>query len=140
PKRKNSHLQFPTGPPHRSPHWPHAAQPGRGDGRRHRGRHRRLPHVLQCRGAPATAGAGMSAPTVAELIRRTAERLAAPELVSEDPVMEARELIAHALGMLPRDLPRKHDDVLDARSHDAFLGLLSRRLPPQPTGSLGGDY
>ena len=65
----------------------------------------------------------MSMPTVGELVRRTAERLAAPELVSQDPQMEARELIAHALGVAPRDLPRKHDDVLDSRTHDAFLGL-----------------
>jgi release factor glutamine methyltransferase len=80
----------------------------------------------------------MSAPTVAELIRRTADRLAAPELVSEDPEMEARELIAHALGLLPRELPRKEADVLDARTHDAFLGLLSRRLLPEPTGYIVG--
>ena len=80
----------------------------------------------------------MSAPTVAELIRRTAARLAAPELVSEDPAMEARELIAHALGVLPRDLPRKHDDVLDARTHDVFLGLLARRLALEPTGYIVG--
>jgi len=31
----------------------------------------------------------------AELLRQTAARLAAPELVSEDPRSEARELLAH---------------------------------------------
>jgi release factor glutamine methyltransferase len=80
----------------------------------------------------------MSAPTVGELIRRTADRLAAPELVSEDPLMEARELVAHALGVVPRDLARKHDDVLDARTHDVFLSLLSRRLALEPTGYIVG--
>jgi release factor glutamine methyltransferase len=76
--------------------------------------------------------------TVAELIRRTAERLAAPELVSEDAQMEARELIAHALEVLPKDLPARASEVLDARTHDVFLGLLARRLAPEPTGYIVG--
>ena len=33
--------------------------------------------------------------TVGELLQHTAARLAAPELLSEDPVQEARELVAH---------------------------------------------
>ena len=44
--------------------------------------------------------------TVGELLQHTAARLAAPELLSEDPVQEARELVAHALGVFLRTFPR----------------------------------
>jgi release factor glutamine methyltransferase len=80
----------------------------------------------------------MTLPTVGELVRHTRDRLAAPELVSEDPLMEARELLAHALGVLPRELEARSAQRLDARTHDAFLGLLARRLAPEPTGYIVG--
>jgi HemK-like putative methylase len=73
---------------------------------------------------------------VHELIERTAARLAAPELLSEDPRHEARELIAHALGLEPRQLDEKAPIL--AHGHDAFLELLSRRLSNEPTGYIVG--
>jgi hypothetical protein len=73
---------------------------------------------------------------VHELIERTAARLAAPELLSEDPRHEALELIAHALGLEPRQLDEKSPIL--AHGHDAFLELLSRRLSNEPTGYIVG--
>lgn len=80
----------------------------------------------------------MNARTVGELIHRTRDRLSAPELVSEDPAMEARELVAHALGVLPRELEARLAQPIDARTHDLFLSLLERRLRPEPTGYIVG--
>lgn len=80
----------------------------------------------------------MTPPTIGELVRHTRDRLAAPELLSEDPQMEARELVAFALGVLPEELEARASRRLDARTHDAFLGLLARRLAPEPTGYIVG--
>jgi release factor glutamine methyltransferase len=76
--------------------------------------------------------------TVAELVQHTAARLAAPELLSEDPEQEARELVAHALGALPGELPRRAGDPVDVRDHGEFMRLLSRRLNAEPTGYIVG--
>jgi release factor glutamine methyltransferase len=77
-------------------------------------------------------------PTVAELIDAATERMRAPELLSEDPSQEARELVAHALGALPAELARRASERLDARSHGEFLRILQRRLALEPTGYIVG--
>lgn len=80
----------------------------------------------------------MTPRTVEELLHRTAERLAAPELVSEDPQQEARELVAHALGTVPAGLRGRLHDALDPQLHGEFMRLLSRRLGSEPTGYIVG--
>ena len=74
--------------------------------------------------------------TVAELLEKTAQRLAAPELLSEDPRTEARELLAHAFGTVPARL--RPADLVGARAHGEFLELLARRLGDEPTGYIVG--
>ena len=74
--------------------------------------------------------------TVAELLQHTAQRLAAPELVSEDPQQEAREMLAHALGTLPARL--REATLVDSHAHGEFLRLLERRLASEPTGYIVG--
>lgn len=76
--------------------------------------------------------------TVGELLHRTAARLSAPELLSEDPQQEARELVAHTLGVPPAELPRQVDTAVDAVQHGEFMRLLSRRLNAEPTGYIVG--
>src|SRR5437868_5034480 len=76
--------------------------------------------------------------TVAELVERTAQRLAAPELLSEDPQQEARELVAHALGVLPAQLGRCAAESVGSGHHGEFMRLLSRRLNAEPTGYIVG--
>jgi len=76
--------------------------------------------------------------TVGELLHHTAARLSAPELLSEDPQQEARELVAHALGVLPAELPPRMAAAMDAVQHGEFMRLLSRRLNAEPTGYLVG--
>jgi len=78
----------------------------------------------------------MNPRTVEELLQHTARHLSAPELVSEDPQLEARELLAHALGTVPAKL-RPHDRV-DPHAHGEFLRLLARRLAAEPTGYIVG--
>jgi release factor glutamine methyltransferase len=80
----------------------------------------------------------VSLPTVAELLDATTERMRAPELLSEDPSQEARELVAHALGVLPAQLGGMARERLDARAHGDFLRLLQRRLSLEPTGYIVG--
>lgn len=80
----------------------------------------------------------MSLPTVAELLDAATERMRAPELLSEDPAQEARELVAHALGVLPAQLGGMARERLDARAHGDFLRLLQRRLSLEPTGYIVG--
>jgi release factor glutamine methyltransferase len=80
----------------------------------------------------------VSLPSVAELLEAATERMRAPELLSEDPAQEARELVAHALGVLPAQLPAMALERLDARSHGDFLRLLQRRLSLEPTGYIVG--
>jgi release factor glutamine methyltransferase len=77
-------------------------------------------------------------PTVAELLEAATERMRAPELLSEGPGQEARELVAHALGVLPAQLPGMARERLDARAHGDFLRLLHRRLSLEPTGYIVG--
>src|SRR3954467_3188250 len=74
--------------------------------------------------------------TVDELVRRPARRLSAPELVSENPLQEARELVAHALGTLPAQLGGPAP--VDPHVHGEFMRLLSRRLNAEPTGYIVG--
>lgn len=74
--------------------------------------------------------------TVTELLQHTAQRLAAPELVSEDPHQEARELLAHALGTLPARL--RGAEMIDPHGHGEFIRLLVRRLASEPTGYIVG--
>lgn len=74
--------------------------------------------------------------TVGELLHHTALRLSAKELVSEDPQQEARELVAHALGVLPAELSLV--ETVAAEEHGEFLRLLSRRLNAEPTGYIVG--
>jgi len=76
--------------------------------------------------------------TVGELLDRAALRLAAPELLSEDPRQEARELVAHALGVLPSDLGPRGESAVDASRHGEFMRLFSRRLNAEPTGYIVG--
>ena len=76
--------------------------------------------------------------TVGELVQHTAKRLAAPELLSEDPQQEAQELVAHALGVLPAELPDRWQGALDSVHHGKFMRLLSRRLNAEPTGYIVG--
>ncbi|TMA89351.1 MAG: peptide chain release factor N(5)-glutamine methyltransferase [Deltaproteobacteria bacterium] len=76
--------------------------------------------------------------TVGELVHHTALRLSAPELLSEDPGQEARELVAHALGVLPAELPDQASNCVDSRQHGEFMRLLSRRLDAEPTGYIVG--
>jgi len=76
--------------------------------------------------------------TVGELVQHTAKRLAAPELLSEDPQQEAQELVAHALGLLPAELPDRWQSALDSVHHGEFMRLLSRRLNAEPTGYIVG--
>ena len=76
--------------------------------------------------------------TVGELVQHTAKRLAAPELLSEDPQQEAQELVAHALGLLPAELPDRWQGALDSVHHGEFMRLLSRRLNAEPTGYIVG--
>ena len=80
----------------------------------------------------------MSGPTVEQLLQRTTERLAAPALLAEDPLVEARELVAHALSVLPAQLAARAHEQVSPQAHDAFLGLLSRRLGEEPTGYIVG--
>ena len=80
----------------------------------------------------------MSLPTVAELLEATTERMRAPELLSEDPAQEARELVAHALSVLPAQLAEMSAERFDPCGHGAFLRLLQRRLSLEPTGYLVG--
>jgi len=76
--------------------------------------------------------------TVGELVQHTAKRLAAPELLSEDPQQEAQELVAYALGVLPAELHGRWQGTLDSGHHGEFMRLLSRRLNAEPTGYIVG--
>ena len=76
--------------------------------------------------------------TVGELLHHTSARLAAPELLSEDPRQEARELVAHALGVLPAELGPRLEANVDSAQHGQFMRLLARRLNAEPTGYIVG--
>lgn len=80
----------------------------------------------------------MTTHTVDELLRHTQARLAAPELLSEDPRQEARELLAHALGVLPAQLEAMAQKPVDPHGHGELLRLLARRLADEPTGYIVG--
>jgi len=79
-----------------------------------------------------------SAHTVGELLAHTAGRLAAPELLSEDPQQESRELLAHALGIVPGQLAPRLGELASAHAHGELLRLLARRLLAEPTGYIVG--
>jgi release factor glutamine methyltransferase len=74
--------------------------------------------------------------TAADLLDQTAATLAAPEMLSEDPQTEARELLAHALGVAPAQVLLREPVNGDART--AFEGILKRRLASEPTGYIVG--
>ena len=76
--------------------------------------------------------------TVGELVDRTARKLAAPELLSEDPGQEARELVAYALQTVPAELHRRTAEAVTPAAHGEFMRLLSRRLHAEPTGYIVG--
>jgi len=76
--------------------------------------------------------------SVGELLHHAALRLAAPELLSEDPRQEARELVAHALGVVPAELGTRMESPVDATQHGEFMRLFSRRLNAEPTGYIVG--
>jgi release factor glutamine methyltransferase len=90
--------------------------------------------------APERTGAHAPShlPTVGELLEATTERMRAPELLSEDPRTEARELVAFALGVLPAQLEARKNQHLGVREHGEFLRLLERRLALEPTGYIVG--
>jgi len=76
--------------------------------------------------------------TVRSILDRTAKRLSAPELLSEGPMVEARELLAFALGMLPAQLDTLLESRPSAEERGRFDDLLRRRLGDEPTGYLVG--
>lgn len=76
--------------------------------------------------------------TVDELLRAVTERLRAPELLAEDPLQEARELLAHALGLLPAQLSGIAHRPVGVQHRGELLRLLSRRLASEPTGYIVG--
>src|SRR5256714_4556753 len=90
--------------------------------------------------APERTGAHAPShlPSVGELLDATTERMRAPELLSEDPRTEARELVAFALGALPAHLEGRKNQHLSAREHGEFLRILERRLALEPTGYIVG--
>jgi len=77
-------------------------------------------------------------PSIGELIEATTERMRAPELLSEDPRQEARELVAFALGTVPAQLDGRKSQHLSVREHGEFLRVLHRRLALEPTGYIVG--
>ena len=77
-------------------------------------------------------------PSVGELLEATTDRMRAPELLSEDPRTEARELLAFALAVLPVQLETRKNQHLGVREHGEFLRLLQRRLALEPTGYIVG--
>ena len=76
--------------------------------------------------------------TGADALEAAASRLAAPEQVSEDPQVEARELLACALGIEPSGLGDWLRRPLAEGVHERFEGLLARRLAAEPTGYIVG--
>jgi HemK-like putative methylase len=74
--------------------------------------------------------------TAGELLQHTRERLADPRQLSEDPLTEARELLAHALHILPRQIDPQQK--IDEHVHGEFMRLLDRRLRAEPTGYIVG--
>jgi release factor glutamine methyltransferase len=90
--------------------------------------------------APERAGAHPPShpPSIGELVDATTERMRAPELLSEDPRTEARELVAFALGILPAELDAHRSQRVGLREHGEFLRLVERRLSLEPTGYIVG--
>ena len=92
--------------------------------------------------APEPAASSSDEPhereTVRSILERAQRRLSDPEQLSEGPLVEARELLAFALSVLPMHL----DARLDARpapdERRRFEELLRRRLANEPTGYLVG--
>jgi release factor glutamine methyltransferase len=76
--------------------------------------------------------------TVRSLLQRTAQRMAAPELRSEGPEMEARELLAFALGAVPAALDARLDQRVAPEQRQLLDELVKRRLRDEPTGYIVG--
>jgi release factor glutamine methyltransferase len=74
--------------------------------------------------------------TAAQLLEAAIVRLADPAQLSEDPNTEARELLSHALGILPRQL--RADESVAPAAAAQFERLLARRLAAEPTGYIVG--
>ncbi|GAC1541884.1 MAG: putative protein N(5)-glutamine methyltransferase [Myxococcales bacterium] len=62
----------------------------------------------------------------------------APELLSEDPEHEARELVAHALGLLPAQLSAHLHHRPRRPASDALRKLVARRLASEQLGYIVG--
>lgn len=77
-------------------------------------------------------------PTVAALLEAVTAQMRAPELLSEDPRHEAGELVAHALGLLPAQLPARLHQRPDPVARGELRRLLSRRLASEPLGYIVG--
>jgi release factor glutamine methyltransferase len=77
-------------------------------------------------------------PTVAALLEAVTVQMRAPELLSEDARHEAGELVAHALGILPAQLPARLNDRAGPPVRDELRRLLSRRLASEPLGYIVG--
>jgi HemK-like putative methylase len=76
--------------------------------------------------------------TAAEALHGAVARLSVPEQFSEDPATEARELLAHALGLAPAQLEDHLRQAVPEDIQDRFEGLLRRRLNAEPTGYIVG--
>ena len=106
------------------PHPPGYLNPPTGDGRRPRG--------------PEAAGSGPSVggtigPTIAQTLRDGAARLAAAGI--DNPRLESRLLLAHALGRTSEDLIR---DLTAETGPSAFDSLIARRAAHEPLALIVG--
>ncbi len=76
--------------------------------------------------------------SLAALLAETERTLRAPALLSEGPEKEARELVAFALGLLPKQLTGREAQALTAAQLAAADAVLKRRLADEPTGYIVG--
>jgi len=76
--------------------------------------------------------------TVRSILERTAIRMEAPALLSEGPMMEARELVAFALGTVPSGLQSRLDHRMTAEQRAKLDELLQRRINLEPYGYIVG--
>ncbi len=74
--------------------------------------------------------------TVRELLARTEQIMARPELLSEGPLWEAKELVAFALGLQPAELDERRSVTGDEEK--LVDALVQRRLANEPTGYIVG--
>ena len=159
PQRAHPHLQFPPGPRVRSPHQPDALQDRPGHAGRPRRVHRRADRRRPGRSAgrggmsfmfaviPAgdrapttelrpcrdrTSASGSRCTTIAQAIRDGAARLRAD--IADNPRLEARLLLAHALGLTRNDLIRDPNRRVDT-SASKPCWRAARRANRSPSSS-----